>query len=45
MSAFDLGQLPLFGGVRCDRQSLRTDDIETQKLGETICDVPTAESI
>jgi hypothetical protein len=40
-----LGQLRLFGGVRCYRQSLRTDGIETQKLGETICDVPTAESI
>jgi hypothetical protein len=40
-----LGQLRLFGGVRCYRQSLRTDGIETQKLGKTICDVPTAESI
>src|SRR5882724_7360508 len=40
-----LGQLRLFGGVRCYRHSLHTDGIETQKLGETICDVPTAESI
>src|SRR5258705_490160 len=40
-----LGQLRLFGRVRCYRQSLHTDGIETQNLGKTICDVPTAESI
>jgi hypothetical protein len=40
-----LSQLRLFGGVRCYRQSLHTDGIETQKLGKTICDVPTAKSI
>jgi hypothetical protein len=32
-------------GVRCYRQSLHTNAIETQKLGKTICDVPTGESI
>src|SRR5258708_37568206 len=40
-----LGQLRLFGGVCCYRQSLHTDGIEMQKLGKTICDVPTAKSI
>ena len=39
------GQIRLFGGVRCYRQSLRTDGIETKKRGKTICDVPPAESI
>jgi hypothetical protein len=39
------GQLRLFGGIRCYRHSLHTYGIETQKLGKTICDVPTAESI
>jgi hypothetical protein len=40
-----LGQIRLFGGVRCYRQSLHSDGIETQKRGKTICDVPTVESI
>ena len=37
-----LDQLRLFGRVL---QSLRSDVIETQNLGETICDVATAQSI
>ena len=40
-----LGQIELLAGVRCYRPPLHANGIETQKRGQTICDVPTAESI
>jgi hypothetical protein len=40
-----LGQIRLFVGVKCYRPPLDANGIETQKRGQTLCDVPTAESI